>query len=295
MSKLLALINQKQKKIEEAKNRFQPDSPKPGANRYRILPSWRGEDDEFWHDYGVHYVWYDAPTFKLADADKKAVFTCPKATHDAHCPICDVVNKNRHLDSPNELIAQFNSAKRVLINVLDVRGDDPNEPKVLSIPQSAFTGILNMYSEGWTDILKLENGRDIIIKRSGQGMQTKYDVTPAQDISTVNPKILEKLPNLDEKVKTSADITKAMEVVGIVTGAISPSATKKPALTDVPKERPVLPAQSAPVPDDPPLETVAPKPAPTPQPAPVTAGSVNIEEIDGDMTDEQLQAFIADI
>lgn len=246
MSKLLDFIHKKQAAIQAQNNRLNTLRVKPGSNTYRILPSWRGEGEEFWHDYGTHFV-------KGVDGKIKSVFVCQEATHGKQCPICEYLRETRGRvdDTTGKILKESSAGRRVLVNVLEINGDKPRTPQVLEVSMTTFSEILNQFSLWGEKLISLENGNNVIIKRSGQGINTTYSVLVDPNPTKIpnGAEILKELTNLDEVVSfvDEQSMHRALDAINEVCGVLPPPS--KPALTDVPMEKPVLSAPAEPVVD----------------------------------------------
>lgn len=288
MSNLLKLIQKKQKQIAEGKNRLSTIRPKDGTNRYRLLPSWKGEGEEFWHDYGAHWV-------KDAAGGRKGTFTCLKKTHGQRCPVCELMDKLKKGtdETTAKIIDQAYATQRVLVNVLEVHGDKPNEPQILEMAITAFQDLLNMIARDGDIYLRLKGGHDFTITKTGQFRNTSYQVLPCMDATDVDPSVLKKLPNLDTAVQVYGDPTEAMMGLNEIAGILPPPA--QPALVNgvVEPERaaPALPVMDAS------FVSVNPqlaKPA-KPELGDVPFDGVDASEVSDSMSDDELAKFIGDL
>lgn len=215
------LIASKQKDMAAKKARQSTLKPQPGKHTYRILPSWRGSDDkQFWHDYAMHYV----KTGENADAKPDAVYICIEKTYGKPCEICDAIKKSIAVstsDSMTKRLKDAHAAQRYLMNVLHITGGEPTKPQVLEVGTGAFEAICNLIGE-YGDITDLQEGIDVIITRTGAGLDTKYTVMPAAKSNPVPVSIMSSLTNLDEFVsqENPAGETKALTAVGTIIGLL---------------------------------------------------------------------------
>jgi hypothetical protein len=224
---LLALIAQRKAQT----SRLKTIKPAAGRNRYRILPSWRKDDskgprDQFWMDFGQHFI-------KDAAGQVKAVYVCVDKTYGRPCQICDEVNRgiqNSVDDIQKKRLEDARSSGRVLLNVLHLDGQTPNEVQVLELAPSAFNGkkgvggVLSLFQD-WPNMVALtpgEGAADIIIEKSGQGMDTAYGVSAVPSQTTVTPAHLEKLHDLDAFVAQENDqgAQRALAGVSAITGLL---------------------------------------------------------------------------
>lgn len=223
------LIAGKQKEMAAKKSRQNTLKPQPGKHIYRILPSWRGGDEkQFWHDFSMHFI-------KTPDSNGKpaAVYICTEKTFNKPCEVCDSIKKLMAVSTDDDMTKQLKeaqSAQRYLMNATHVSGPEPEKAQVLEVGHGVFEAICNLIGE-YGDITDVSTGIDIIITRTGAGLDTKYTVMPAAKSQPVSKKALAELTNLDEFVaqENPAGETKALTAVGTIVGLL-PSASKPAAV-----------------------------------------------------------------
>lgn len=231
MSSLLDLINARKASL----NRVKTLKPPVGRSRYRILPSWRvGSDDPtFWMDYGQHFV-------KDATGQIKAVYVCEDKTFGRPCPVCDAINHGVTYAPDDLSIKRLTDAKangRVLLNVLHLDGPTPNQVQILEIAPSVFNGqkgvggILSLFQD-WPDLVDLVKGSDIVIEKSGAGMDTRYGVSAVPASTKLDPAIMSQVHDLDKFVASESEESKrkALASVSAITGVL-PAAVTPPRLS----------------------------------------------------------------
>ena len=200
-----------------------------GTSKWRILPSWTGDDEgAIARTFGQHFV-------KDANGDLKAVHMCLDKTYGKDCPICNAVNsaiRNSTSDDMTKILNESKPSSRFLVNALHIDGKEPGKVVILELAPTCFEQISDlMYSylnpddedEEPIDILDTDNGLNLEITRSGKGIGTKYKVLPVRKTSKINPDILDDLFNLDDYVKQehAETQTKALGVVEtVVTGRL---------------------------------------------------------------------------
>lgn len=201
-NKLLDLIAARKNQVSKTKT----IKPEMGRNRYRILPSWAGEGEAFWKDYGQHFI-------KDGANKVQAVFVCNDKTFGTPCEVCTALAQGIQHAEDDLTIKRLTDAKanaRVLLNVLwlDNGGKCPSDiPQILEVAPSVFNGakgvggIISLFSE-WPNLVNLQDGVDVIIEKSGTGMETRYGVQVAGSSKPVPANVLEKLHNLDNFVAT---------------------------------------------------------------------------------------------
>lgn len=195
-------LNNQITKLES--NKFKGERPSAkffkvsdGDNRVRVLTGWTEEGmfaGQFWREVAQH--WNVSP-------DAKGPVLCTKRTPglDGDCPICDFLEqlKNDNLDdiAAQELVKDLRAKTAYLLNIVDTvdptytvkdvsefkkakpDADLPFEVgdiKVQVYPAtvSVFNQILSTIRSNEADITDPESGHDIVITKSGKGMNTRY-------------------------------------------------------------------------------------------------------------------------
>lgn len=221
------LIAGKQKDMAAKKSRQNTLKPAPGKHTYRILPSWRGGDDkQFWHDFGMHFI-------KTRESGTKpaAVYVCSEKTFGKPCEVCSSVEKLMAVstdDDMTQMLKEAKSAQRYLMNVIHLTGPEPTKSQIMECGNGVFEAVCNLIEE-YGDITDPTEGIDIIITRTGAGLETKYTVMPAAKSQPANTKALGEMANLDDFVsqENPAGETKALTAVGVIVGLL-PSASSAP-------------------------------------------------------------------
>lgn len=146
-------------------------SPSDGRNVIRMLPPKDGGD--FYAETMVHY--------NLGPKkDKSAV--CRKAAGEKHCPVCDLVDAYFKGDEDDKKYARRIKARgKYYFNVIDrsVEEDDENFGKVLVYGSGVtiFEEVLGIICDpDYGDITDAKAGYDLIITKSGKGLDTEYKV-----------------------------------------------------------------------------------------------------------------------
>jgi hypothetical protein len=198
---LLSKIQNAQQNIDARKaSGINAIRPPAGETRWRILPGWRKTDREtFYHYYGKHWV-------KDAQGKILATYICEQDTFSRPCAICDTLReaiRSTKDDKILELLKEMTSRRGVLVNAVQIAGPqaDPTKPVLLDLPPSLFdnTFIPLVASRLGDDInmLDLKEGRDIIVKRDGTGLSTRYNLTDAAKSTMVDPGLMEKVVDID--------------------------------------------------------------------------------------------------
>ena len=253
-----------------------------GTSMVRILPPY-SQAGLFFRKIEKHRVKVGNQTF---------IGSCPAAMADTYCPIC--VKGQEFLDSKAEDKVKFakenlKARTTYLFNVLyyskpaNKKSKTPKFKKVyvLETNVTVHHQVMNLDQDeatGWADITSIENGVNLMIKRIGAGLDTKYEVHPHgggrvniwADLSArgVDPSTLTMI-NLDEVYQIPPQ-EKLEEVAGGINlgGFISHSAPR-PIPVASPSNGPVAsPAISGVV-----TQAAPPPPRPAPLPAPAATSA----------------------
>ncbi len=220
MSSLLDLLKAKKADLAAASgNRKKTIKPMPGTSRYRILPSWRGERQQFWHDFGQHFV--------KKDGTIAAIYMCTEKTYGRPCDVCSAIESGIKGATDDHTIEQLKEAKsgsRVLVNAIHV-DKTPNQVDILELPPTAFAmvvSIMQEWEEAGESVLDLDKGKDFLVTREGTGLKTKYTVQVAAKAAPLPAGAMSMLNNLDEYVQqeSEAQQQRAMLAVRSVSGLL---------------------------------------------------------------------------
>lgn len=140
-------------------------TPKEGQNRVRILPSWRGKNEDFYLELPVHRN--IGPNSQWA--------TCLKFWNEP-CPICRAIDRL----SASQTARDQNAASKMLpdaryvVNV-GVPNSEDGLVKPWSISPSWFYEILGFFADPeYGDFTNPREGYDYIFTREGTGLKTRY-------------------------------------------------------------------------------------------------------------------------
>lgn len=144
--------------------------PKNGRNVIRILPE-VGEMEVFWQEVGKHFI-----------PNSKKVFTCPRFTTNGEldCPICDFVSELYASGDPESkaLASKLRVRKQFWMNIID-RNDEDAGPQIYGPGVMVFSAIASIVGDpDFGDIYDPEDGIDIVVEKSGSGLETSYEVRP---------------------------------------------------------------------------------------------------------------------
>lgn len=235
MASLKEMLASKRAEIAQKSGGFMVTvKPKMGKTRYRLLPSWRGgEDQEFYHGFGQHFI-------KDKDEKLKAVYVCIEKTFSRPCPLCEAISDGISLassDIDKGILKQSMASQRILLNALVV-DVDRDTPVILEISSGTIDKILSIMEdnldpddESFNPLTDLDKGFDIVIERQGTGLSTKYDVNACIKGNKPVPKsVMEKIHDLDKVVAVEHEVgqLKASKAVrDTIAGMVGSSGTGK--------------------------------------------------------------------
>ncbi|EIM0783340.1 regulator [Escherichia coli] len=157
---------------------------KDGNNYLRVFPNKDDPNGVFYQAFGMHYVKYQNEEGKEATI----AYICEQHTHGRACQLCEMVMEGRARHKGNrameERIGQMRAPLRYLVNgVLSAREDfaDADKCQLIELPTTVFDDICKAIAEDIADDignpLSKEEGYAFLIKRTGSGRDTKYDVS----------------------------------------------------------------------------------------------------------------------
>lgn len=223
MSSLLALLKQKQQDMAASRKGRTAKLP-DNNSRWRILGSWRGEGQQFWHDFGQHFI-------KDAAGAMQAIYVCTDKTFGRPCQVCDAIAqgiKGATDDATMKALGEAKSAARVLVNALHLDSGEPHKVHILELPPTVWEMILAIMVE-WEEAGEPvigPSGKDLIINRTGTGKNTKYSVQVAAKSTVVPPSVAANVHDLDNYVAQESleQQTRALNSVRSVSGLLPPPA-----------------------------------------------------------------------
>lgn len=174
-------------------------SPKEGRSVIRILPE-TGEMEFFFQEVGRHNF----------PPDNKKNCYCPKFTshNELPCPVCEIVDDLYKGDKASQAMAgNLRVRKSYWMNVI-VRGTKEGEadsgPYIYTPGQTVFSAIAALISDpDYGDIMSTEDGLDIIIERTGSGLNTEYQVKPRRNSSPLS----DNKEEIEEWLSKARDLT----------------------------------------------------------------------------------------
>lgn len=220
-------------KAKYAGNAGNAVKPKEGRNVYRILAPtadqapWVGDSGQFWADLGVHWIKpgkNDKPVAVVGDCD--TVYQQPSVINTA----IEMAINAAHDEDSKKLFEEWKARKSVLINVIDREKD---EAVVLELTPTTFGKVLDLitlYADAGQDITDPNEGADIVITRTGKGLNTNYDVAIAPVIPTAPFKkvpldALTRSTNLHEFIASNffrGEEQKALNFIASIAGVAVP-------------------------------------------------------------------------
>ena len=219
MSTLLDLIKAKKSEIAQATGDYKKTiKPVDGTSRYRILPAWKKGSEQFWHDFGQHFIKKDGKILSVMNCDNK--------THGKNCAVCNAIEQGIRSSTDDEMIEALTAAKskgRYLVNAVEV-ARNPGQVEILELPSTAFNALLEAVQtneeEAGLNILSVREGKDILIKREGTGLKTKYTVSVSPKGTPLPADIMDKVNDLDDYVGVSSStvLNRALSAVQAVLG-----------------------------------------------------------------------------
>jgi len=288
----MSLSKEFQDLLRKGKNKYSAGSNsvvklKEGKTQLRILPSPDG--GKFWFDLGVHWIKSEA------NGKPVAVVGCEDTVHDKPCPICAAIEKAAKSatdDQTLNLVKEWKAKETILVNALIRNGENKSDdPVILELTKTTFGNVLSVmeeYSETLGNVTDISVPFDLVIERSGKGLDTKYTVMPAAKPLPVKPEVMKNLKDLSAHVDKEffkGDETKALtniaNIAGISTGGLI-AATQKAGILTGPTAKVVEETTKEEEP------AVITKPAATAAPA-KAAEPAAVEEMSGDDIDDLLK------
>ena len=151
-----------------------------GKTVIRILPASAKDSEEDWFlPVGYHY-----------NVEDKRPITCRYETRWAEddCPVCDMIREFRS-DGLNDEAGKIGLRRQFIVRAI-VRGEEEKEAQMVRLPSTLFQAIGEIIrdEETFGDVLHPgPTGRDIIVVKTGQNLQTEYQ-------ANAHPKNIPALP-----------------------------------------------------------------------------------------------------
>ena len=145
-----------------------------GETRIRVMPPWGPDVEAFWFATGTHFG---------VGPDERAV-PCPELSGVSEkCYLCRLSKRLKKGDEDERQEGEAIGARpRFLLNIVDL--DNPqNGVQVWGAPKTIFKQLRRYWlnEEDYGDFTSFDDeGFDILIEKTGEGLKTKYDATPTR-------------------------------------------------------------------------------------------------------------------
>lgn len=176
--------------------------PKVGENVIRILPSNR-EDGNFAYHSQLHHE------FKVEGQAR--AFPC-LSVFNKPCPVCKTIS---YFDTDNdpdikELIGKMTPRHAYLMNILDRSNKESSAVLIFSAAKTVMREIMQyMNDEEYGDITDPDEGRDVKLKRTGEGIATRYSTRVSPKVTSIDVEDWEKnMFNLEAEAYREVPTTK---------------------------------------------------------------------------------------
>ena len=181
-----AAMTQEKEVIEKQAAEWGNDAPmlylQAGSTMVRILPAYSAAG-VFFRKIVKHRVRSNGQTFVCA---------CPAEMEGVYCPICSKAQEMKDSGDQNKMKQAKDHLKpqvKYLYNVLcysapaDKKGKAPEFGPVYVMEagimvHKALVSLDTDTMTGWVDITNFETGVNVVVKRTGNGLDTKYEVSP---------------------------------------------------------------------------------------------------------------------
>ena len=165
--------------------------PKTGDNAIRYLPPTWNDSDHYGYTAFVHNN----------IGPDNSTYLCPRKMLNKPCPVCEAQKEAKDAGEADEAKA-LGVSERVVSYVLDRDGDDPEKPLAYNQSWTQDRDVTALcVNERTGEILMIDHpdkGFDVIFKRQGTGLKTKYygwqidrQDSPIHDKQSVQDEILE--------------------------------------------------------------------------------------------------------
>lgn len=182
--------------------------PKEGENIIRILPPWSA-DGMFAKEAGYHY-----------GVSQDATYACPKVCKGLPCPVCETVSDLfRSKRSEDMTLAKRIGVKtRYFYNILDRVAKD-KVVYVFGSGSMVYEKVLGIFADkDYGDVTEITTGYDLKIMKSGEGLDTSYEVRPVKNSSAVMNWETKKKAMVDLDAIVEADLLPYKKLKAILEG-----------------------------------------------------------------------------
>ncbi|MDE4297048.1 hypothetical protein PXK56_17825 [Phaeobacter gallaeciensis] len=222
--------------VSSAKNKYKNSNgrttkPKEGRNIYRILAPttqqapWVPATGQFWADLGVHWIKPDDNAKPIAVVgDCEVVYGKPSVINTAIGMAIDAAMD----EDSKKLYESWQARKSIIVNAIDrSAGDTVVQLELTPTTFGKFLELLELYDDSGQDITDPTSGVDIVITKTGKGLNTEYDVAVAPGVSKpVTPDQLngaEDLPKFIEANYFRGEEQKALNAIQQIAGIAVPA------------------------------------------------------------------------
>ncbi len=148
-------------------------SPPEGESRIRVMPPWDADVEAFWFATATHFN---------VGPDERAV-ACPDMSGVSDsCYICRLVKRlSRGEEDERAESDAMNARPRYLLSIVDL-GSPQNGVQVWPAPKTIFRQLKKFWlnEEDYGDFTSFKDGFDILVEKTGTGLNTRYDCTPTR-------------------------------------------------------------------------------------------------------------------
>lgn len=141
--------------------------PKSGENIIRILPSTL-PDGNFAYEVRQHYG------FRLGN--EKRAFPCLLALDQDTCPACQLIAayEDETDDDVRDALKKLNPSRQYMMNIIDRSDTNPRVKMYFATPGAMKEITAIIADSDYGDITDPDDGRDVKIKKTGDGPETRY-------------------------------------------------------------------------------------------------------------------------
>lgn len=209
------------RKLKEGRTVLRVIAPKPGQ-----VP-WVKEEMEIFRDLGVHWI---KPN---ENAKPMAVVGSSEICYGTVSPLSaavDMAIASAYDEDTKKLFESWKARTSVLFNAVD-RADGVDD--LWEVPKGVWGKIMdlwNLYAEQDFDIFDHDTGVDLVITRTGTGLNTKYDVQvmpmmPGKTFAPVPADVVARAKDPNEYIQTNffrGEEPKALSAIAQLSGVVVP-------------------------------------------------------------------------
>ena len=209
--------------------------PKEGRNTYRIIVpkpgdvEWVKADGLFFRELGVHWI--------KASSDGKPLVVLGSeeicyGRVSAVAAAIDMAIASAYDEDSKKLYEEWKAKRSIICNV--VSRDNQNSVDVLELTATTFGKVMdlaNLYDDSGIDIFDPINGMDIVVTKTGKGLNTTYDVAipplaPGKTFPPVSADQIKAAENLDTWIEGNffrGEEQKALNAIAQIAGINVPT------------------------------------------------------------------------